>query len=779
VITQNDITRSGISGIDEILSTELFSGFFGRQKNLVAGGRYRPLSVITFAVEWDLFGYGRSLNEYSHDLVDDSFDRLRKANVPQNIINSLTEIKNKNFETDDQFEKAVVSAVGEDNATRYLDTIVSASNRAFGQPYISHFINVLLFALTCILLFRILERLLAMYAQNKWFLSVPFIATLLYVVHPLHTEVVSNIKGRDEIFTLLGALLTLWFSLRFLDKRKPVYLLCTFVIYFLALISKENAITFFAVIPLSIWFFTNHSLKRNLITLIPMIAATIIFFIIRQGILGWSSPGNIPKELMNDSFLYHTPAEKYASITYTLGYYIRLLFFPYPLTYDYYPYQIPILNWGNLWVLLSLLLNLALAVFTVARFRRKEVIVYGILFYAATFSIVTNILFPIGTLASERFMFIPSIGFCLILAWLFVVLIPSLIKNKKICRVLLIGLSLVFLVFYSCRTISRNTTWQNDYTLFTDDVLVSGNSAKSNTSAGGKMIEEAELLKKIADRDFPGMWELDYALYSETNLRESEIQELMNAGSVEEVKKKIAEKNEQLFTQAIAYLEKAIRIHPSYTDPLLLLGNAHFQYDKNVEETIKYYKIILKGNPYYDKVFTNLEIIMSNFEDIKKKIAIYEEFHAINPDRYEVNYRLGLLYGETKIDVDKALDYLEQAIAVKPKSFEALKALGAGYGEKGEYEKSIAYSERAMQIKPDDEQLKTNLGITYNLSGVKEFNERKNFTKAIEYFERASQFFPGDANILFNIGQCYFQLGNQPKAQEYFAKVKQMHAAGQ
>ncbi|MBK6822311.1 MAG: hypothetical protein IPG87_04715 [Saprospiraceae bacterium] len=44
------------SGIWDILSTESFTGYFGEQKNLVAGARYRPLSIVSFAVEQGIVG---------------------------------------------------------------------------------------------------------------------------------------------------------------------------------------------------------------------------------------------------------------------------------------------------------------------------------------------------------------------------------------------------------------------------------------------------------------------------------------------------------------------------------------------------------------------------------------------------------------------------------------------------------------------------------------------------------------------------------------------------
>ena len=55
VITENEYTISGFQGIDDLFSEEAFNGFFDQKdKNLVSGGRYRPLSMVSFAIEWQL-----------------------------------------------------------------------------------------------------------------------------------------------------------------------------------------------------------------------------------------------------------------------------------------------------------------------------------------------------------------------------------------------------------------------------------------------------------------------------------------------------------------------------------------------------------------------------------------------------------------------------------------------------------------------------------------------------------------------------------------------------
>ena len=59
---------------------------------------------------------------------------------------------------------------------------------------------------------------------------------------------------------------------------------------------------------------------------------------------------------MNNPFLDADVNEKNATIFYTWGIYLKLLLFPHPLTYDYYPKHIPIIDFSDFRAILSFLL---------------------------------------------------------------------------------------------------------------------------------------------------------------------------------------------------------------------------------------------------------------------------------------------------------------------------------------------------------------------------------------------------------------------------------------
>lgn len=613
VITQNDYTQKGIAGIPDIFKNELFTGFFKVKKDLVAGGRYRPLSMVTFALEVEFFGL---------------------------------------------------------------------------NPHISHFINVLLFALLCLMLLRVLEKLLSQrYKSSVWIQYIPLLTTLLYLAHPIHTEVVANIKGRDEIMSLLGALISFYFVLKALeDKDKWKNIGWAFVSYLLAMLSKEIAATFIVTIPLALWFFTNAKPKTILQTTLPLVAATLIYFAIRHSVLSQGGIKTMP-ELMNDSFLEMNTSQKFATIMYTMGIYIKLLFFPHPLTYDYYPYHIPITEWSNWHAWSSLLLVLLLAWVALKGFMKKSLISFAIFFYAISLAPVSNFLFPVGVFMNERFVFDASIGFCLIAAYFIAYYLPLKIKSTQIRIALLV----LILVAYGAKTILRNSDWKNDFTLFTTDVRVSVNGAKSNCSAGGKLIEEAT---KPGNED----------------------------------------KRNDYLKQAIKYLTHSLEIYPNYGDALLLLGNGYFEYNKNLDSSIWAYRKLLTLNPEHNLAYSNTELILRATDSIDYKIRVWEDYFTINPNRFEVNYQLGILYGRFKNNLPKAKYYLLRAQAINPNDAAVNKDLGVAYGMSMQYDSSLIFLKKAAEIDPKDSQTLVNIGITYlNLNQT---------NTALDYFQKASKIDP-------------------------------------
>lgn len=695
VITNNQFTKQGIEGISDIMSADIFEGIGAKRKDYVVGGRYRPLSIVMYAIEWEYTA------EYT--ITDQTIETLKKQRFPENTLNQIATLKDNVYKRAEYMEK-LQNIPALQNSEQQKKVVIAATNIE-GKPEIHHFINILLYAITGMVLYLILEKLFRSRLEagienfnptpkllSKWYLSVPFVASMLYIAHPLHTEAVASIKGRDEIMTLLGSLLTLWYSIRYFESRKLYYLAISLLVYVFAFFSKENAITFIAVIPLTIYFFgirnktlpksrrvvqRSFDLKGYTTMLIPLFIGFIIYMIVRAKVLGEAAfTTNQPKDLMNNPFLYTNFWTKYATIFMTLGIYLKLLVFPHPLTFDYYPNHIEIINWADWRALVPLLVYAAMAYIAIKQLPKRTIWSYSIWFYLATFSVVSNIVFPIGAFMSERFMYISSIGFILAISYFLLVFLPQYLEKKKIpAAVSNIGIPVFILLLftaYSVKTYARNAAWESEFTLFTTDVEISKRSAKGNYAAGFAWIQKA---KETQD----------------------------------------STKRSTYYERGIDYLYKSLDEHPGFENVLVFLGNSHYEYNRNYKKAIEAYIRVLKLYPNYEKVYAYINSIMS-FEkqmNLEYKQNVYEQLYSINPKRYDVVFGLGyLLYQQKKYK--QAVPYFESATKLKPGQIDTYKLLGVCYGSSGQLNKSAQSFEQALKINPKDVQVYQNLSRVYN-----------------------------------------------------------------
>ncbi|MCC6725078.1 MAG: tetratricopeptide repeat protein [Saprospiraceae bacterium] len=605
VIYDNEFTTKGTAGFAGLLKYDTFRGFFkveGKEK-LVSGGRYRPLTPLMYATEVQLFA-------------------PKKRDV------AGQPMKDKDGDT-----------VYDPNEGGQLNAV----------KFVGHLINVLLYGLTGVLVFWFLLKILSPDGKPTGSTGFgPFVAlaaAALFVAHPIHTEVVANVKGRDEIVSLLGSLAALYLSLKAFYEGKNGLNVAAAVAFFLALLSKENAITFLAIVPLTYWFFTKASTSKIIVQTVPFLAGAAVFLAIRFAVLG-ADFGGTPRELMNNPFLKlvgnqyvdFSFAEKTATNFFTLGKYLVLLLFPHPLSHDYYPRAIEIMNFGNVSVILSVLVHLALLVFALVRLPKRDVLSYAILFYLVTLSIASNFIFPIGTNMNERFLYMPSIGFALLVGVLVYRMTGSWGKPKV--AVMAIG-GLVILAL-GAKTMSRNAAWKDNFTLFTTDIKTVPNSAKLRNATGGELV--AQSLKP----------------------------------------ENAARKNEML-KEAVGHLTEAMKIHPGYKNPLLIMGNA-YNYLQEYEASIQAYEQALKLDPDYTEARNNLAI----------------------------TYRqAGQFFGEKKGDIQKAFTYLNKAYELNPNEYETLRLLGVANGVSGNGQKAVEFFSKALELEPKNAAAYYNLASAY------------------------------------------------------------------
>ena len=563
VIEENRFVQEGTNGIGKILSSESLAGFIGDQQNLVAGSRYRPLSVVSFAIEHELYG---------------------------------------------------------------------------PKPAMSHLVNVLLYGVTCLVLFRFFSVFTRGEEENPRYFGLPFVATLFFALHPLHSEVVANIKGRDEILALLFSLAALLLTLRYIRGRNPVFLALGGLTFLLALLAKENAITFLVVVPLTIFAFTKVKTRAFAIAMIPLAASTTIYLFLRYQAVGYLllGGGEAVPELMNNPFIEASAGEKFGTIFHTWGLYLKLLIFPHPLTHDYYPYHVPLVGLADPRAMIPLILYLAMAAFAVLKFRKGNIASWSILFFLATFSVVSNLFFPIGTFMNERFMYMPSVGFCLVLAWILTRKMPIWLGARPfLSKAIPVGIAAVFALGFGLKTLARVPDWKDDDSLNRAGVKVSTGSARSNCFMG-------------------------YSLY-EVALEEPD-----------DARKR------EILDEAAFYLDRSLKIYPTYRDALNVYAgvlSSRYELDGKIDVLLDgFYQILTNNKPLQFDEFLNW---LNYRQEHQEELANFY---------FKVGYEY---YFQTLKDGSEAEKYLGFGYRVAPDNVSILEALGNFWLARGDADNGL------------------------------------------------------------------------------------------
>ncbi len=567
MMAENSLVAKGVKGIPEILSTELFYGFKQNVNNL-SEARYRPFSLVVFALEHQFFG---------------------------------------------------------------------------ANPIISHLTNILFFIFLIAALYKLLQTQLFQ-KQNQY---LAFFSCLLFVAHPIHTEVIANVKSRDELITFLLITLSLISFIKYTETKSLIRLGIASTSFFLALLTRESAVTFIGIAPLILYFFYNQKFNKSLQFSIPLVAVFLAYMSLRISIIGIKN-SMATEDILNFPFLYATATEAFATKIFILLKYLGLLIFPHPLSLDYGYNQIPYIKLFSLTSFISFIVLISLLVYAIWTLKRKNLISFCILYFMITISLVSNFVVDIGTPLSERLLFQPSFAFCIVLALFF-------LKAQKKRRVLANTILFIILILFSIKTYSRNAEWKNNETIYLADIITAPNSVRTN-----QYVTILYLSKAIADTN--AQLKKEYfkkaIYYGERSLKIYP----NNSGACQSMVTLYltiadAEKNDQLkneyFKKAIYYGERNLKINPNNSVAYMDLGSAYYglsDYFKAADLLVQGYKL-MPNDPIAEKWLNILSMVLykqgfllSLKGNTLQSIKCYKKSIELNNKNVEAWYKLGGSY---------------------------------------------------------------------------------------------------------------------------------------
>lgn len=512
-----------------------------------------------------------------------------------------------------------------------------------GGPKVHHFMNVLYYALGCFFLFFTLKLFFP-----KDYFWVALGSTLLFTAHPLHTEVVANIKSRDELFAFLGLLGVIYNIVQYNRKSNVTYFALALFSYFFAILSKEAALSILGLVPLVLYFFTNTSFQKIGIQTGSFLIIALIYFSIRMGIID-NNPN--PFETIDNSlFAIESWSGQLATAIGMLGKYFSLLVFPHPLSFDYSYNTFPELGWGNWKVLLSLAASGGLIYLAFDGLRNKKILSFSIFFFAITFAITSNIFFLIGVTFAERLMFAPLLGFCIAVS----VLLKKYIKeNHEKYPTVFLSIIGVMLLLYSVKTWTQNPIWKNDNTLFETGIRTAPNSSRAQSFYGVMHYRKSQATQNPSEKN-------------------------------------------QLLETAVEYLNKSINTYPNFTETYQHLALAYEAQNKQ-QLAIETYKKGITTNPEYFPAMTNIGVLSYRMKNYPQAENYLKQALIFAPNNIATERALGLVYKATN-RYDLAATHFKNVLS-NQYTEQHLFDLVELYKAKGDIESAIFYDKKVKELR--------------------------------------------------------------------------------
>jgi len=629
-----------------------------------------PESVIAKRMLWFLFAAGFLLfaNTLGHGFVLDDVAVIQSNKFVQQGIAGIPKILTTFY----------WEGYWESNAGLYrpLSLIFFAIEHSLSpnNPFIHHFVNVLLYAVTIAVLFRFLRRMLAGY--SIW---IPFFIALLFAVHPIHTEVVANIKSRDEILCFLFFILTFDFILKNgLQSSRNKLIAAT--LFLLCLLSKEAGILFLPVIGAYFVLFRKETILKTTVNLLPVVAVSILWLCLHRYIISTSPFERITYTYHDNSLLAcESASAQIATGIAILGRYLLKAFIPSGLSYDYSYNEIPCETFGSPIVIVTLIIIAGLIYLIVRCWKTHPVISFGLLFFFVTILLVTNLFTLIGATMGDRLLYAPVLGICIaVVAGVYHLLKQVAVPTYN--HPAFYGFVLLALIG-SVYSFKRNRDWQSNTTLYTADVANAPNSARVHYNYGVVLMTQ---LPEEIDRQSTYLPEIVQVFKRSIAIDSMDFGPHVN----------IAVCYFRLgdYKRSIAHTRKAMVISPFDNTLFNNLADAYFKINE-LDSAIVYYDKAIAAGRISEGTYNFLGVSWFNKKNYPKAIAVFKKGVQHSPKNEELLMNLGNAYGMSK-NYQRALETFNNVVALNPNNKKAYYFLALTYQTTGD----IPSAEKNMDI---------------------------------------------------------------------------------
>lgn len=453
--------------------------------------------------------------------------------------------------------------------------LICLGHAAFGlNTFGYHVVNLLLFLANVALVYFIARKLLEQTGRRDDIAAAA--ATLIFAVHPVHTESVAWISGATDPLAFLFVLASMLFYLRSVEPDHRFAFVASAVCFAMGLLSKETVIVLPALFVAYNILFKHSVFPARLWTFIVL---AVMYLMIRGRVLEVSE--GLDLHMDGIPFL----------IEFIAGY-VKLLLIPWPLNY-YFSVQAgtvvsraeTVLGW----------IVLLTALYGTARYwRREPLVAFGVAWVVVTLAPTLIWAFHEYPVFAVRYLYPPSIGLTLILAR-GIQMSRSRWPSVTIAGVIVVALS------YASLTAIKNRDWSNEEQFFTSALAVPAHIDKVHA------IPLAMLGR----------------YYFEHNMPEAALRYFNDAEKIGDASTR-AYCNESMgliygergdYARSTEYYLRAYQIRPKKSSVLVGLGNnAYATHD--LQQALRYYLLAYESDPKNRGASYNLSLVYAALGDM-------------------------------------------------------------------------------------------------------------------------------------------------------------------
>jgi len=522
-----------------------------------------------------------------------------------------------------------------------------------------HIINVFLVYLLCFILTK--NRIVSLFSG------------ILFALHPMHVETVAWIKNRIDLITSILFLLTLILFIKYVEKKNVwIYLLSVFC-FILSLFSKETSIAIpFVVIMYIFCFLEKTDWKSTILKTLPFWIITVLFLLFEKFVVGADKVAVLTAK--NFNLLY----QHVYTVFITIAYYFYLLIFPFKFCAERW---LPIPeSVFDLLSILSVLFVLLYAWLLFWSFKRNKLITFLLAVILLPIIPVSNIIYLSTRPIAEHRLYLPSIGFCFLVA-----LGINWIRQRSV----LVNI-LVLLLFstYAVASMKRVYEWRSPVSFWESTEKNSTPNYRTYVNLGCSYLGEKRydealakfaLAKKIAPDD-PYVLNNLGVLYIDL----------------------------ERYQEAKELFEKALDYYPNFEYALVNLGWCYYNFGRKAE-AIKHINKAIEVNPSLSLAYIELAEIYKEDNKIENAEELFYKALELEQYPWEVHKSLIDMYEQHKM-YDKAIQEYNKAIRIDPSNGWAYNGLGIVYAQIGKYEQAKECFEKAHEIYPTQRTIRKNLG---------------------------------------------------------------------